>query len=148
MKHHFIHECEDDPVHGDFDVDLDPPSGAPFGSIWTAKTFGSRRTERDGYTLLGSAPRWLCTAKTSPAITSIALMTGRIVQHLVVRFLSNWLMISGLGSRTISAAFMRLARRVIRPVVLRLDPGHANQDPSARFNGLCRRGFSRHAKAA
>src|SRR5437016_7305128 len=123
------------------------PEERPFGSIWTAKTFGSRRTEQDGHTLLGSAPRWLCTAKTNPAITSIALMTGRIVRHLVVWFLSNWLMISSPGSRTISAAFTRLARRVTRPAVVRLDPEDANQNLSARFNGLCRGGFRRNAKA-
>jgi hypothetical protein len=28
MKHQFIHEFEDDPVQGDFDVDLDAPTGA------------------------------------------------------------------------------------------------------------------------
>jgi len=28
MRHRFIHEFEDDPVHGVFDVGLDPPRGA------------------------------------------------------------------------------------------------------------------------
>jgi hypothetical protein len=28
MKHRFVHEFEDDPPHGDFDVELDPPAGA------------------------------------------------------------------------------------------------------------------------
>jgi hypothetical protein len=27
-KHRFVHEFEDDPPHGDFEVDLDPPPGA------------------------------------------------------------------------------------------------------------------------
>jgi hypothetical protein len=28
MRHKFIHEFEDDPPHGDFDIDLDLPPGA------------------------------------------------------------------------------------------------------------------------
>ncbi len=28
MKHQFVHEFEDDPPHGDFEVDLDAPAGA------------------------------------------------------------------------------------------------------------------------
>lgn len=27
MKHRFVHEFDDDPPHGDFDVDLDAPAG-------------------------------------------------------------------------------------------------------------------------
>ena len=28
MKHHFVHEFDDDPKHGDFDIDLNLPDGA------------------------------------------------------------------------------------------------------------------------
>jgi len=28
MKHRFVHEFEDDPPHGDFEVELDTPAGA------------------------------------------------------------------------------------------------------------------------
>lgn len=42
MKHRFVHEFEDDPPHGDFDVDLDPPPDARVqfsidgGNIWVS----------------------------------------------------------------------------------------------------------------
>jgi hypothetical protein len=28
MRHRFVHEFDDDPPHGDFEVELDPPPGA------------------------------------------------------------------------------------------------------------------------
>jgi len=40
------------------------------------------------------------------------------------------------GSRTISAAFTRLARRVTRPAVVRWMPERAIQNSSARLNGF------------
>ena len=40
MRHRFIHEFEDDPAHGDFEIDLDPPPGTNIrfdvngGEVW------------------------------------------------------------------------------------------------------------------
>jgi hypothetical protein len=42
MRHVFTHEFDDDPPHGDFDVDLDPPAGASIrfdvvdGEVWVS----------------------------------------------------------------------------------------------------------------
>ena len=42
MRHKFVHEFEDDPPHGDFEVDLDVPAGAKIqfdldaGNIWVS----------------------------------------------------------------------------------------------------------------
>jgi len=56
MRHKFVHEFEDDPPHGDFEVDLDVPPGAKIQFDLDAGNLGVRQSRRMASPGAGKAP--------------------------------------------------------------------------------------------